>query len=330
MSIARPAPALPADLPVSSIALGCWPMAGITSIGTSPEQSEATLLAAVEAGVTHFDAAHAYGYDGEVERMIGRTLGPHRDRISVATKGGLVWHERDPQRPDAKRAQSRDGRPETLRRQCDESLDRLGWDHVDVYYLHAPDPEVCISDSAGAIAELIAAGKARYAGVSNFTTREQYDAFAAECPITLDQQPWNLLQRDAESGRVEFGQFHGAAMVAYWPLMKGLLAGRLGRDHKFDPKDSRQHYSVFREPNWSRTHDLLDRLRSLAASHRCTLVQLVLAATIRQPFLRGALVGAKRPGQITETAAAMHLDLPDAVFDEIDAATQDRGPIVEV
>ena len=310
-------------LPLSPIALGCWPMAGITSIGTSEEASRATLLAAVEAGVTHFDAAHAYGYDGEIERLIGQTLGPHRDRVTVATKGGLVWDDPDPTQPQAKRPQSRDARPETLRRQCNESLARLGWDCVDVYYLHAPDPAVPVAESAGAIADLIAAGKARHAGVSNFTTRDQYDAFAAECPIALDQQPWNLLQRDIEDDRVGWAASHDARTVCYWPLMKGLLAGSLRRDHTFDPKDSRQRYEVFQEPAWSRTHDLLDELREIAAGKRCTVPQLVLAATIAQPFLAAALVGAKRPDQIEETAAAMRVSLSEderATVERIGAA----------
>ena len=307
--------------------MGCWPIAGITTIGTTEADSRETLAAAVEAGITHFDTAHAYGYDGLSERLTGQMLAPHRGRVSVATKGGLVWGPPDPARPDAKRPQSRDGRPATLRRQCDQSLSRLGWDAVDVYYLHAPDPNVPVAESAGAIADLIAAGKARFAGVANFTDREQYAAFAAECPIAVDQQPYNLLQREIERDRLGWAAEHGARTVCYWPLMKGLLAGHLARDHRWHARDSRQHYEVFREPNWTRTHDLLDALRDLAAAKRCTVAQLVLAWTIRRPGLAAALCGARRPDQIRETAAAMQIELTAADQAAIDAAVTARGPI---
>ena len=296
---------------LSPVALGCWPIAGITSVGVTEADSRRTLEAAVAAGITHFDTAHAYGYEGESERLCGEVLRPYRDRISLATKGGLVWGAADASRPTAKRPQSRDGRPETLRRQCEESLRRLGWDTVDVYYLHAPDPEVPIAESAGAIAELIDAGLARFGGISNFTTRDQYAEFAAVCPVALDQQPFNLLQQDITHDRIPWAREVGAATVCYWPLMKGLLAGKLSRDHRFDPRDSRQNYAVFQEPAWSRTHDLLDELRTIASDHQCTVAQLVLAATLATPGITATLCGAKRAEQIEETAAAMHLRLGD-------------------
>ena len=322
----------PLDLPfpLSPVAMGCWPIAGITSIGVTEDDARETIAAAVDAGITHFDTAHAYGYDGESERLLGQMLRPHRGRVSIATKGGLVWGDADPHAPDAKRPQSRDGRPQTLRLQCEQSLSRLGLDAVDVYYLHAPDPDVPLGESAGAIADLIADGKARTAGVSNFTERSQYAAFAAECPIALDQQPYNLLQREIESDRIPWAQSVGARTVCYWPLMKGLLAGRLARDHRFAPRDSRQHYAVFREPNWSATHDLLDDLRDLAETKGCTVAQLVIAWTIAQPGLTAALCGAKQPEQIRETAAAMGLDLTAADHALIAEAAARRGAIEAV
>ena len=319
---------------LSPIAMGCWPIAGITSVDVTRDQSLATLRAAIDAGVTHFDTAYVYGYDGESEQMVGEVLAElspaKRDGVTVATKGGLIWGPPDPARPKAKRSQTRDARPATLHAQCEESLRRLRQDCVDVYYLHAPDPDVPLAESAGTIADLIAAGKVRFAGVSNFTDAAQYAAFAAECPITLDQQPYNLRQRDIEADRIPWAAAHDAYTVCYWPLMKGLLAGGLSRDHRFAARDSRQHYAVFREPNWSAAHDLLDVLRDLAAPHRCTVAQLVLAWTIAQPGISAALCGAKRPEQITETAAAMHVSLTAADLAAIEAAAAAAGPVVDV
>ena len=322
-------------LHVSPVALGCWPIAGVTTLGATPEHSRATVAAALDAGINHLDTAHAYGYRGESERIVGEVVRPMiaaegRDRVVVASKCGLVWGERRGTGGSGKRPQFKDGRPETIRAQCDESLTRLGLDVIDLYYLHAPDPKVPVAESAGAIAELIAAGKVRAAGVSNFTSEAQYRDFASACPFAADQQPYNMLQTDIETDRVPWARRHGrpgVAIATYWPLMKGLLAGKLSRAHVFADGDSRAGYPVFQEPEWSKTQDLLDRLREIAADLRATVAQLVVAWTLARPAVTTVLCGAKRPTQIIETAAAMRLDLPPEATAAIDSALRDRGSI---
>ena len=307
------------DILVTPVAMGCWPITGITSIDVNEADSLATLQAAVDAGINFFDTAYIYGYDGESERMIARALGPQRDRIVIATKCGLHW--------DENKTQARDARPETIQRECEESLRRLNTDRIDLYYLHAPDPNVPLAESAGAFRELLDAGKIRSVGVSNLSTTAQFEEFHGVCPITASQPHYNMLQREIEADQVPWCVEHDVSLCVYWPLMKGFLAGKLPRDHVWDPKDGRQKYPVFQGEQWDRTHDFLDKLRPLAEESGLTLPQLVIAWTIRRPGITAALCGAKRPDQIRDTAAAMTADLSPDTLSAIDQAIQERGEV---
>lgn len=305
------------DSRISTVALGCWPIAGITSVGVTPEQSRATIRAAFDAGVTHFDTAHAYGYDGESERMVGEVLADVRDDVFIATKGGLVW---DPSSGPGKRPQRRDGRPHVIRQQCDESLKRLGFEQVDLYYLHAPDPNVSIADQAGAMLELMQQGKAVRIGVSNFRTLEQYEEFANVCPISADQQPYNMLQRETAESFIPWTHSRQIPTMVYWPLMKGLLAGKISRETELAEDDSRRNYPVFQGELRRRAHDVVDELTSIAKSIDATVAQLVVAWTAARPGIGSVLCGAKRPDQIEETAAAMKLIVSPEIAARIDSA----------
>lgn len=304
---------------VTPVAMGCWPITGITSIDVNEADSLATLEAAVEAGVNFFDTAYAYGYNGESEWMIARALGHRRDEIVIATKCGLHWH--------TDRTQARDARPETIRRECEESLRRLSTDRIDLYYLHAPDPDVPVAESAGALRELLDCGKVRAVGVSNFKEIRQYEEFHAVCPITADQPHYNMLQREIEAERLPWCVGHNVAVCVYWPLMKGFLAGKLPRDHQWAPKDGRAKYPVFQGEQWDKTHDFLDKLRPIAEEAGLTLAQLVVAWTIQRAGITVALCGAKRPDQIRETAAAMAVTLSNDQLVRIDRAIVERGDV---
>ncbi len=306
------------DLFVTPVAMGCWPIAGITSIDVTEANSLDTLSAAFDAGINFFDTAYVYGYDGQSERLIGRALGPHRDRIILASKCGIHWEEGK---------QVKDGRPETIRRQCDESLRRLGTDRIDLYYLHAPDPETRICETAEALRGLLDAGKVRAIGVSNLHTLDRYEQFQAVCPITASQPHYNMLQREIEADQLPWCRDHDVSTIVYWPLMKGFLAGKLSRDHQWDPRDGRQKYPVFQGDQWIKTHDFVDQLRTIADDQGCTVAQLVTAWTIGRPGITVALCGAKRPSQISETAAAMSLSLTEETLQRIATAIEERGEV---
>ncbi len=303
---------------VTPIAMGCWPIAGVTSVDVTESASLATLHAAVDSGVNFFDTAYCYGYDGESEKLIARALGARRDQIVIASKGGIHWEDR---------VQHKDARPETLRRQCDESLRRLNTDRIDLYYLHAPDPRTPLVESAAALKGLLDSGKIRSVGVSNFT-REQLAEFHAVCPIAAYQPHYNMLQREIEAAQLPWCVEHGTSVMVYWPLLKGLLAGKLPRDHQFDPKDGRRKYPMFAGDEWRKNQDFLDQLRPLAEETGTTLAQVVLNWTIQQPGITVALCGAKRPDQITDNAASMKWRLTTTQIARIDAAIAARGTVV--
>ena len=288
----------------------------MTSLNVNDADSLATLASALEHGINFFDTAYCYGAGGESERLIGKAIAGKRHEVVLATKGGIHW--------DEERQRQFDARPETLHRQCDESLRRLGTDYVDLLYLHAPDPQVAVTESAGAFYELQAAGKTRLVGVSNLSV-EQLEAFHEVCPISVVQPPYNMLQRQIEQDIVPWCQAHNVSLAVYWPLMKGLLAGKLSREHRFQPGDGRAKYPMFQGEQWQRNQDLVDELRSIAAEVGVTVAQLVVNWTLLQPGITTALCGAKRAYQIEETAAAMHFTLDATELARIDMALRNRG-----
>ena len=300
---------------ISEVSLGCWPIAGMTSPGVTEEDSLATIRACFELGINHLDTAYCYGAHGESERLIARALGNRRDEMVIATKGGQHWDV------DGKMVQ--DGSPATLRRECEESLRRLGTDRVELYYLHAPDVKVPVAESAGALKRLLDEGKVRAVGASNLNL-SQLDQFAAECPLAAFQPPYNMLVRQIEADTLPWCREHGVSVLAYWPLMKGLLAGKIRRDQVFGPDDSRRKYAMFLGEERRKNLDMVDRLEAIARTAGHTVAELVIQWTIHQPGITSALCGAKRPQQIRETAGGSGWELTDDQLDEIDLALAER------
>ncbi|HEX6962972.1 MAG TPA: aldo/keto reductase [Lacipirellula sp.] len=304
------------NLDVSPVALGCWPIAGVTTLDVNDADSIATIRSALDHGVSFIDTAYCYGPQGESENLIRRALDGRRDEAVIATKGGIHYN--------AAGKQEQDARPETLLRECDESLQRLGTDRVELYYLHSPDPSVPVAESAGAIRRLVESGKTLAAGASNCTL-EQLKQFHAACPLAAVQLPYNMLQRDIERETVPWCISQNISVAVYWPLMKGLLAGKLDAD-KLDQRDSRRTYPQYQGEEWERNQAFVARLREIAADAGRTVAQLVVNWTVHQPGITVALCGAKRPWQIEETAAAMGWQLAPEQTAAIEAAIAQRGP----
>jgi aryl-alcohol dehydrogenase-like predicted oxidoreductase len=302
-------------LQIAPVALGCWPIAGVTTLGANETDSLATIRACFELGINHLDTAYAYGPNGESETLIGRALGNRRDEMVIATKGGIHFEGKD---------MVNDARPETLRRECEESLRRIKTDRVELLYLHADDPQTPIAESAGALRELQLEGKTQAVGASNLTVR-QLEEFHAVCPLGAVQVPYNMLQRDIEQEIVPWCQSRGIAVTVYWALMKGLLAGRLPRDAALAESDNRRKYPMYQGDEWQRNHDFVDRLRTTADLSGHTVAQLVINWTIHQPGITAALCGAKRPDQIRETAGAMNWELSSKQLRRVDEAIAARG-----
>lgn len=295
---------------VSRIGFGCWPIAGVTTLGTTWEDSCNTLRHAYDLGINFFDTAYCYGFSGEADRLLREALGKNADyeNIVIASKVGMHYT------PDRQRVI--DGRPETLRREIDHTLERLGRQQVDVLYLHLPDPKVPIEDSAEEIAEAVKAGKAKFAGVSNVDA-PQLARFRSVCEPAVLQLPHNMLQ--TENGPTLSGARNdGIATAVYWVLMKGLLAGKMARDHQLAEGDRRRDYDIYQGQAWHRAQDLLDLLRTISADLGVTVAQLVVAWTLAQNEVSVGLLGAKRPAQIEETATALRLQLAPDTLTAID------------
>lgn len=303
---------------VSPVALGCWPISGMTSVDVNEADSLATIAACVDIGVNFLDTAFCYGPNGESERLIARAIGTRRDEFVIATKGGIHWDNAGQRVADA--------RPERLRQECDTSLQRLNTDHVDLLYLHAPDPQVPLAESAGALHDLLRAGKTRAIGLSNANVTQLAD-FAAHCPLAAYQPKYNMLQREIEAAELPWCRERRISVFVYWPLMKGLLAGQMARDHRFLAGDGRVKYPMFRGEEWERNQDFVDRLREVAASTGRTVAQVVLKWTIQQPGITGALCGAKRPAQIIDNANLCGWDFTAEQQRAIQSAIDERGPI---
>ena len=301
---------------VSPVAFGSWPIAGVTTLGTNDQDSLATIRACFDEGINFIDTAYCYGPQGESENLIRQAIEGRRNEIVLATKGGIHFNSQGEMPQDA--------RPETLRRECEESLKRLGTDRIELYYLHAPDPEVPVEESAGAIGQLIAEGKVRYAGASNCNL-EQLKAFHTACPLTAVQLPYNMLQRDIEQQTVPWCREQQIAVVVYWALMKGLLAGRLPADQSLSAQDKRTKYPMYQGDEWTRNQQFVQRLREIADESGHSVAQLVVRWTVDQPGITVALCGAKRRWQLEETARAMLFQPTAHQLGNVDAAIASRG-----
>lgn len=286
------------ELAVSPVALGCWPLAGITSGTITEEMAVAVIHAALDAGVNHLDTAYAYGRDGESERLIGRAIRGRREQVVLATKVGVYWDEHG--------ALKRTGNPELLRKHFEESLRRLETDAVELLYFHAPADDAPLAESARLFRKLLAEGKTQAVGVSNLSVA-QMETFAAECPFVACQVRYNWFQREIEADVLPWCRAHNVGVVAYEPLAMGLLTGKFTRDYVFPAGDWRRQSPLFTGDAWARNLAEVERLRAIAARSGCSVAQLAIAWALSRPGVAAALCGAKRPEQIRETAGAMRL-----------------------
>ena len=319
MPTPTPLPPAPSLAGMSRLGLGCWPLAGMTREGVTRDDAIATVTAAIDAGITHLDTAYCYGESGESERAIGRAIaGRRRDDVFLAGKCGIHW--------GPGRQQVVDGTPGRLTEEVHESLRRLGTDRLDLLYLHAPDPQVPIEESAAALQQLLAAGKTRAVGCSNVSL-DQLKRFVSACPTVACQMPYNMLQRELENRFLPWCRDHAIGLVVYWPLMKGLLAGGMTRDQAFPLSDSRHKYPMFQGDEFQRNLDFVDTLRPLAAHLKTSVAALVLAWTMERPGIASVLFGATSPAQVLANVPAMHCTLDEATRMTIEQAFHERGPV---
>ena len=297
---------------VAPIGLGCMNLSHAYGVPPTPEQGERVLLAALEQGVTLFDTAALYGF-GANETLVGRVLGPHRQRITLATKGGMAGV----QFPDGIKRVI-DGRPETIQRNCEDSLRRLGTDVIDLYYLHRWDKKVPIEDSVGAMARLVEQGKVRTLGLSEVSAATLRRAHAVH-PIAAVQTEYSLWTRNPEIAVLQACREVGAAFVAFSPVARAFLTGTLRGVADLHEKDIRRSMPRFEASHYARNVELLPAYEALAAEAGCTPAQLALAWLLAQGEDVVPIPGTTSLEHLCEDLAAWDLRLPPHILERAGA-----------
>jgi aryl-alcohol dehydrogenase-like predicted oxidoreductase len=288
-----------APLDVSEIGLGCMGMSEFYGAGDD-EASIAVIRRALDLGCRFLDTADMYGPFTN-EQLVGRAIAGRRDEVVLATKFG---NER---RADGSRL-GINGKPEYVRAACDASLQRLGVEHIDLYYQHRVDPTVPIEDTVGAMKELVDAGKVRHLGMSEAAPATIRRAHAVH-PITALQTEYSLWSRDAENEVLPTVRALGIGFVAYSPLGRGFLTGQITSPDDFAPDDFRRHNPRFQGANFTRNLELVERVREIAASKDCTPGQLALAWVLAQGDDIAAIPGTKKIPYLEENVAAADVSL---------------------
>ena len=279
------------------------------------ETAETVIRTALDLGVTHFDTAALYGF-GANEELLGPVLKPHRARIVLASKCGMFRNDAGVRAIDA--------RPDVLRRTCDDSLRRLQTDVIDLYYLHRKDPKVPVEDSIGALADLVRQGKIRAIGMSEVSAQTIRKAHAVH-PIAAVQSEYSLWTRNPEIAVLGACRELGIGFVAFSPLARGFLCGRLRNPaDELEPRDIRRAMPRFSPENYAKNLQLLDEYGVIAREAGCTRAQLGLAWLLaKEPFVV-PIPGTRNPSHVIENVAAPFFRLTPSLVARLDSLINER------
>lgn len=309
-------------LRITTVGFGAWAIGGGGWAFSWGPQDDAVSIAAMrhalELGINWIDTAAVYGL-GHSEQVVGKLLRdlPPSERPLVFTKCGLQWDIHNPMQT-AQRILN----PESIRRECEDSLRRLGVERIDLYQFHWPDKSgTPIEDSWGEMAKLVAEGKVRAAGVSNFSV-ELLERCEAVHHVDSLQPPFSLIHRDAGEREIPWCKNHGTGVICYSPMQSGLLTDTFAssRVTRMAADDWRRNAAEFQEPNLGRNLALRDALRPIAERHACSVSSVAVAWTLCWPGVTGAIVGARTPEQVDGWIQAATLQLTPEDREEIASA----------
>lgn len=313
------------DLRVSAITFGAWAAGSWMWGKTERKDAIKAIRAAYEEGMTSIDTAPIYG-QGTSEEIVGEAIEPFkREEVQILTKFGMRW---DLSKGDFFfESQNNQGQKieiykyagkESVIKECEDSLRRLKTDYIDLYQIHWPDKTTPIDETFEAVEQLIQQGKVRYAGVCNYD-KDQLAKANATVNIASNQIPFSMVNRGIEEETVPYCMEHGKSILAYSPLERGLLTGKITPDYQFQEGDHRADHKHFQKDFIEKTNRFLDQIKPIAEGHNATLAQLVLRWTIDRPGITIALAGARNAQQSVQNAKAARIQLKE---DEINFINQ--------
>ncbi|MBO9659629.1 MAG: aldo/keto reductase [Chitinophagaceae bacterium] len=303
------------DVEVSVITFGAWAIGGWMWGGADRQDAVKAIRAAYDEGVTSIDTAPIYGMGVSEEIVAEAIAGIPRDKVQILTKFGMRWdvkegdfvmHTKDNygKEIDVYKLASK----ESVIHEVEQSLKRLRTDHIDLLQLHWPDVTTPISETMLALESLVKQGKVRAAGVCNYNTAQMKEA-AGSINLASDQVSYSMIHRDIEKELVPYCVENKKSIIAYSPLQRGLLTGKIKPGHQFNEGDTREGNRFYTEENIIRTNKFLEEIRPLAEAKSATLGQLVLRWTIDQPGITIALAGARNAEQAVQNARAVRVKL---------------------
>jgi aryl-alcohol dehydrogenase-like predicted oxidoreductase len=314
------------DLEITKVGLGTWAIGGPWEFGWGPQDDNDSIDAIVEAlnaGINWIDTAPIYGF-GHSETIVGKVLKKTSIKPIIATKCGLTWNQSgEKKRTPCLKAKS-------ILAECDASLKRLDVEVIDLYQMHWNTPPEDIEEGYDAMARCVKAGKVRYLGVSNFTV-EQMAMVMKIHPLTSLQPPYSMLRRDIENEILPFCKKNNIGVIVYSPLQKGMLSGKFTPEKIAAlPADDVRH----KDPNYTSPAleinlKAIDALTQIAKRKKITMAQLATAWVIRNPEVTAAIAGARRKGQINETAPAADIVLSKDEIEEIEEILKDRNRMLK-
>jgi len=307
------------DLKLTTVGLGTWAMGGPWQFGWGPQNDNeaiAAISAALDEGINWIDTAPVYGL-GHSEELIAKALKQTRQKPLIATKCGLLWNEKKEKVGCLKR--------KSIRQECHASLKRLRVEVIDLYQMHWPDPQEDIEQAWEEMAKLAEQDKVRYLGVSNFNI-EQIKRLQKIYPVASLQPPYSMLHREAEDELLGFCARNNIGVLAYSPMQRGLLTGKFSHERLASlPLDDHRRWNPdFQEPQFTATLELVEQLKEIAQRNGRTLAQLAISWVLRQPEVTAAIVGARRPQQIAETAPASDWNLSQEDIEQIEQLLTER------
>ncbi len=307
------------DLNLTTVGLGTWAMGGPWQFGWGPQddsQAVASIHKALDMGINWIDTAPIYGC-GHSEELLGKALKQTSQKPLIATKCGLLWN-RNREKTECLDAKS-------IIKECHDSLKRLGLETIDLYQMHWPIPDNQIEEAFETMAKLIEQGKVRYIGVSNYTTDQLKKIQEIHIVASL-QPPYSMLKRTFENDLMGYCEKNNIGVIVYSPMQRGLLTGKFNYERlkKLAPDDHRLKHHDFNNLPFSTTMELVENLKPIAEKNNITLAQLAISWTLRSNVVTAAIVGSRKPDQITETAIASDIELSSEDINEIEILLKQR------